>query len=1840
MPGTKTISLKIALSGEKEFRAAMQAAKKEAGLLNSELKNLETKFDGNANSMEALRAKQEKLTEAQKTYTKQIDDAREHLAKAEKNEEEQNKRLQELKEKLEAAEKALTDMKDAGLENTEAYAKQEQAVQALADEVTEASVAYRKTEGTVADWKKQLSEAEIALQETNKELTLNEKYLKEAESSADGCATSIDKFGRETTETAGDMDKLRASVDTVIDEVDKVAGEGGLFASFLGSSVVDKLVDVAGDALLDLGRKAVEAAKYVVEVGSSFEAQMSKVSAISGAAGGDLAALTEKAEEMGRTTKFTATEAGEAFEYMAMAGWKTSDMLEGIEGIMNLAAASGEDLGTTSDIVTDALTAFGLQAKDSGHFADILASASSNANTNVSMMGETFKYAAPIAGALGYSAEETAEAIGLMANSGIKASQAGTSLRSIMTNLSRDFTISGDALGEVTIQTTNADGTRRSFTEIINDTRAAFGKLTEEEKTNTAKTLVGKNAMSGFLALMNAGESDINKLRTALENCDGAADRMADTMQDNLQGKLTLFNSACEGLGIALYNYFSGPLQGAVELATGFISGLTNLIAPQKTELETFIDDIKKANDETIRAIDTANSNYENAEKEVAQVKASEEILEGILDNAKKVNEIDLGNGRTVILSETGQIIDHGLKPLSTETEKAASNLENLGDIQIDGDRLEGNTSSALSKPKTVLISYFNEISEKQEIVKGEINEFGNVEIDTSKIAESLTGDSTDAVVKLFDETGEKVGTVRGQISKFGDITIDTTNIAGSLTGAGSTALVSIFDEAGKKVDTVKTTINRFGEVEIDTSKLSEKLTGSGANAVVTILDKTGAKVDEVHGQIDELGKVKLNTDNVTMPIGDAVLALDKYSDATRTSVTSVYQITDEYAKFQTSNIIQNLSGIIPELTDAWDEQSGVLRVNRDEMKQWFNTAEAIMMREALFDRQKEMVKAYTDAMIDQTMAQSAMNEVIRQFNEENGTSYQTWQELQDATGILYGGYGKLGEQFKETREALVDADAAMDSAKQSTEAYDTALEGVAEQFGMTKEELLGLEIATDDTAKSTGDLTSVLDEEEEAAYNAAEAVSTLTEKQQEAVERIKDQFHVTDEQLSAIKERLEASGQDYGAWAEEVEGAVQSISTSYEELVAKVKDSSESFANSVTATGETSQETAENYVKALEEQATKLEDWLNNMKTLGQMVKEGSFSQDLYDSFVEAGAGANAALIEGLVQNPELAVNAMVAYNKTVSSDLQSDAETIAGYTTTGQAYADYVTNGTIDTLNMYADRFIEGAGVIPESIAQGAENGSAQVEDSVVEILGNANSAGETKAQESDAIGDQIASSTSEGIEQSQQEVSTATEGMVSDARDAASQITSDFNVTGQQIPQKLRQGIEQANSQDYTSPKTKIESMMQELVDATKRETEFHNSGVNMVQGLINGINEKANEATLAVNALGLAVHETFNNAVQVFSPSRKMKESGEYIVEGLIVGIKERKQKAVDEAIVFGEDVVKGVNQSIKITSENQGQYLSKIGAALWGSGVDWSKYGGKFINASDFSRNAMASQSDVTKWASATVWRDLDTQSGRDDMQKWLKSEFGMSNADMAKAINAVAKALTVTTTKTTVRNGSVTFDSGSNKTVTEAQKSFDEQAEKARASMQVYASRAENLLKLADEKAKLTSDYEKIATGLQRSKIQATDDIASSMLALQSQAATATRYKLMDQLKAEIDTYKSETDSELQSKLKSLESSKSSGTSAVYTSVATTTAKSMDSMSSAIDSTSKNTARIRTITEGMSRTLTTIAKAIEGGMSITLNNSIGNEKIDSHVIRVVRNSINTQTRALAAGKGR
>ena len=395
-----------------------------------------------------------------------------------------------------------------------------------------------------------------------------------------------DALQREIIETEEELRRLQQEAETTSTVLSKI-DEAGKKLEKVGDTIAG-----AGRAVMPVSGAVAGLGAAAVKTSADFDSAMSQVAAVSGATGSDFDALRDKAREMGSKTKFSASEAAQAMNYMAMAGWKTEDMLSGIDGIMNLAAASGEDLATTSDIVTDALTAFGLTAGDSGHFADLLAAASSNANTNVSMMGETFKYCAPIAGALGYSAEDTAEAIGLMANAGIKSSQAGTSLRTIMTQLQGELKLSGKALGDVTIQTTNADGSMREFSDIIADCRGAFSKMTESEKAAAAETLVGKNAMSGFLALMNAAPGDIEKLETAISTCSdevdgysGAAERMAAVMQDNLNGQLTILKSQLEELAISFGDALMPAVRKIVTAIQGFIDKLNGMSEGQRNTI-------------------------------------------------------------------------------------------------------------------------------------------------------------------------------------------------------------------------------------------------------------------------------------------------------------------------------------------------------------------------------------------------------------------------------------------------------------------------------------------------------------------------------------------------------------------------------------------------------------------------------------------------------------------------------------------------------------------------------------------------------------------------------------------------------------------------------------------------------------------------------------------------------------------------------------------------------------------------------------------------------------------------------------------------------------------------------------------------------------------------------------------------------------------------------------------------------------------------------------------------------------------------------------------------------
>lgn len=325
-----------------------------------------------------------------------------------------------------------------------------------------------------------------------------------------------------------------------------------------------------------------------VKTATDFEAGMSEVKAISGATGSEFDALRDKAIEMGAKTKFSASDSADAFKYMAMAGWDASQMMDGIAGIMDLAAASGEDLATTSDIVTDALTAFGLQASDSAHFAGVLAQASSKSNTNVGLMGETFKYVAPVAGALGYSIEDTAVAIGLMANSGIKGSQAGTALRSTITRLAKPVGEAKDAVEELGISITNADGTMKPLSQTMVELREKFAGLTEEQKAQYAAMLAGQEGMSGLLAIVNASDEDFQKLTDEINNANGAAEDMASVMMDNTAGAVEQLKGVLESAGILIGEKLTPYIRQLAEWITGLVEKFNSLSEEEQEQIVKF----------------------------------------------------------------------------------------------------------------------------------------------------------------------------------------------------------------------------------------------------------------------------------------------------------------------------------------------------------------------------------------------------------------------------------------------------------------------------------------------------------------------------------------------------------------------------------------------------------------------------------------------------------------------------------------------------------------------------------------------------------------------------------------------------------------------------------------------------------------------------------------------------------------------------------------------------------------------------------------------------------------------------------------------------------------------------------------------------------------------------------------------------------------------------------------------------------------------------------------------------------------------------------------------------
>lgn len=830
---------------------------------------------------------------------------------------------------------------------------------------------------------------------------------------------------------------------------------------------------------------------YATKVGSDFEAGMSKVQAISGATRDELDRLTAKAKEMGAKTKFSATESAEAFQYMAMAGWKTEDMLNGIEGIMNLAAASGENLASVSDIVTDALTAFGLQAKDSAHFADVLAKASSNSNTNVSMMGATFKYVAPIAGSLKYSIEDTAVAIGLMANAGIKGEQAGTALRAMLTRLVKPPKDAAAALDALKISSKNADGTMKPLSNVLQELREKFKKLDDSQKASYASSIAGTEAMSGMLAIVNASDADFQKLTASINNADGAASETADTMNNNLQGATTIFKSNVESLGVAIYDKFKGPATEGVKSLTKSMEELTK----------------SATNGKLSKSIDKLASSFSKLISKSGKLleKLLPKLVDGlswIIDNGKTIAKVIGAMATAMIAFKTASKLETIIKSfmkltaqviLSTSATKGATAAQKLLNLAQSASPI-GLLITAVAALTAGLIYLASKQTEAQKRAKEfadematqrqELEEY-NASIDKTANANLAHINSVeklkDELKTLVDENGKVKDGYKGRV----DFILNELNGALETEYKLNGDVIQGYKDLQAEID--KTIEKKKAEIVLNASEEKYKKAIEEQEQAVSNLktahDELGMSLEEAKKKYNEMlpqtadalkvgGALLVGQKNEVEALGNRIKAYEEAENAVKTHTENVKDYENKYALWA-ENKYAELADTITTTTEEWcdkslkdikkglEEQSNELKGYRQIYKETENEAAKQMAEQA----QKNLDNLVAELVKRTSTIEELGQDEIDAWKQLAESSYNVYsaelvrmgpemqKRIEEATGIIAQEAPKMQEESKKLiEETLAEFDKSPEARQKALNTLTGYLNGLTDD---EKRELL-----------------------------------------------------------------------------------------------------------------------------------------------------------------------------------------------------------------------------------------------------------------------------------------------------------------------------------------------------------------------------------------------------------------------------------------------------------------------------------------------------------------------------------------------------------------------------------------------------------------------------------------------------------------------------------------------------------------------------------------------------------------------------------------------------------------
>lgn len=887
----------------------------------------------------------------------------------------------------------------------------------------------------------------------------------------------------------------------------------------------------AGTALAGLGGAAIK-------IGADFEEGMSEVQAISRASASDMELLKEKAKEMGAETKFSATESAAAFKYMAQAGWNTEDMLNGISGVMSLAAASGEDLALTADIVTDSLTAFGLEAKDAAHFSDVLAMTANATNTDVANLGYTFKYVAPVAGALGYSIEDMSVAIGLMANSGIKAETAGTALRATLTNLAKPTQQMTGYMEELGISLTDAQGNVKPFNEVMVDLREGFEGLTEAQKAEYAAGIAGKEAMSGLLAIVNASDEDFAALTEQINNCNGAAEEAAKIMQDNLKGSVEQLGGALETLGIEFYDSVNTPIRTIVDSATSMVEQLTKAfkdggLSGLVSELGTvFAEVATQAANSAPKMIDAATSmitsfldgigNNTNRIAEAA-VKIGESLINGIAQIIPKVAEV----GVEIISSLASNLLGSDV----------GKSIGELGKTIIDSFKtIVSAVSGALNSLKPVFSTFISTVSKIAKTVIPPLTKVIEICISALKpMAPILLG-----VAGGFTAL-KIVKTVTGLIQKFTETEIVSNTITTIQNGL-IWAKIAATEVLAKKI-TVAQAAQQLWNIAMGQNPIGAVVAAIGVfvgvlSGLAIALSGTNS---EYQNAVNSMNEMKTAHEELAAEQQKKLEADFKEIDQITTLKLELDKLVDSNGKVK-EGYEESANTILGELTDATGVNHDLINGQIQDYDKLGQEIDAVITKKKMSSLVDSLQEMSDHAYENLTQANKDLETITKKY-EDAEASYQRALESHD---------NKLIENAKSYRDQVKGE---LDGATKTVENFYTDIALAEKAFIISSsgnvdemnELINSISVTTDETGQK------IIKSEKETYDERA----LLAQSFREAAKRAEDQYtkDLLNEQANRLEQQNEQLRRSLDTQVTLIDANGETFQLSYEELMNRAKD-------------------------------------------------------------------------------------------------------------------------------------------------------------------------------------------------------------------------------------------------------------------------------------------------------------------------------------------------------------------------------------------------------------------------------------------------------------------------------------------------------------------------------------------------------------------------------------------------------------------------------------------------------------------------------------------------------------